>query len=493
MVDMASEKILELTSVGLDVGSATCQFAMSLVTLRKVGEEYRTVGFDVVYESGPMLTPYCSDLEIDGKAVAAWLDHELSVAGRPRSAIDSGVVILTGLALRHRNARNIAGLLAVRSGRCISVSAGDRLEAVMSAHGSGALNRSAEGSRRVLSVDIGGGTTKLALCVAGEVVAAGALDIGGRLVSVDETGRARYREDIVPALAESVGVAMDLQSETPASLCHRLGDGLGRHLMSILVGELALQDSPLVREGSDSVPVHDADIVFSGGVAEFVAGRERRTFNDMGPSIGRHIAANLDLLDAEIFFPEGGASRATVLGASQHLVQVSGSTIAAPEEYLPLLDVPVIRLKSAFDAATSETLAAETVREGLLSYGDVNLCGALGLVWSWAGPFDIEAFERVARGIMVGASAFPVETIVLLSTLDLGRTMGNAVAKYSGGPAVVSLDGIRADDFAFLDVGDYLPGSAAVSAVVKSIQFGPVISADASSRSGEAGNRSETP
>ena len=78
-------------------------------------------------------------------------------------------------------------------------------------------------------------------------------------------------------------------------------------------------------------PIADLDridgVMFSGGVAEYVYGRETRDFGDMGRRLGHAIRARLDRGD----FPwpllsAGECIRATALGASEYSVQLSGNT-----------------------------------------------------------------------------------------------------------------------------------------------------------------------
>jgi ethanolamine utilization protein EutA len=55
--------------------------------------------------------------------------------------IDAGALILTGVAVRRSNARRIGELFARQAGKLVAVSAGDGLETVMAAYGSGAVAR----------------------------------------------------------------------------------------------------------------------------------------------------------------------------------------------------------------------------------------------------------------------------------------------------------------------------------------------------------------
>jgi len=99
--------------------------------------------------------------------------------------IDTGALILTGVAVRRRNARRIGELFAAQAGKMVAVSAGDSLETVMAAYGSGAAARSIRSAAPVMNVDIGGGTSKIAVCAEGKVTDVTAVDVGARLVVLD--------------------------------------------------------------------------------------------------------------------------------------------------------------------------------------------------------------------------------------------------------------------------------------------------------------------
>src|SRR6185436_19695828 len=106
-------------------------------------------------------------------------------AGIHPDNIDTGAVILTGEALRRENAKAIADLLAEMGGEFVCAAAGHHMESLLAAYGSGAAKLSHDLGRPVLNVDIGGGTTKLALVENGRVVHTAAIHIGGRLAVVE--------------------------------------------------------------------------------------------------------------------------------------------------------------------------------------------------------------------------------------------------------------------------------------------------------------------
>ena len=128
-----------------------------------------------------LLTPYSAENTIDADALGAFIRKEYADAKVDPDEIDTGALILTGVAVQRKNARAIGELFAKEAGKLVAVSAGDSLETVMAAYGSGAVARSIRDECTVMNIDVGGGTSKIAVCVNGKVVTLTAADIGARL------------------------------------------------------------------------------------------------------------------------------------------------------------------------------------------------------------------------------------------------------------------------------------------------------------------------
>src|SRR5689334_9714048 len=181
-----------LVTVGIDIGSSGTQVIFSRINLRRYGEDltsrYYVVSRETLFQSPVALTPYSSDERIDDAALADIIDQAYDAAGVHPDDIDTGVVILTGEALRRENAQAIAGLLAEQRGDFVTATAGHHMESMLAAYGSGASRVSHDEGKRILNIDIGGGTTKLGLVENGKVIATAAVHVGGRLQVVDEGG-----------------------------------------------------------------------------------------------------------------------------------------------------------------------------------------------------------------------------------------------------------------------------------------------------------------
>src|SRR4051794_16819049 len=182
-----------LVSVGIDIGSAGTQVIFSRINLRRYGEDltsrYYVVSRETIYQSPNALTPYQSEELIDEAALGKIIDEAYEKANLHPDQIDTGAVILTGEALRRENSAAIARILSEQGGEFVCATAGHHMESMLAAYGSGASRVSHDEDKRILNIDIGGGTTKLAVVEKGHVIATAAVHIGGRLQVVDEIGR----------------------------------------------------------------------------------------------------------------------------------------------------------------------------------------------------------------------------------------------------------------------------------------------------------------
>ncbi|HYY53879.1 MAG TPA: ethanolamine ammonia-lyase reactivating factor EutA, partial [Candidatus Dormibacteraeota bacterium] len=188
---VATER-LRLRTVGIDIGTTTSHLIFSELLLERQGirlsSKYEVVERNVVNRSEVILTPYSSERRIDTEALAAFIDRSYKAAGWTPDDIDTGALIMTGEAARKENASAIAALFSGQAGKFVSATAGHRLEAILAAHGSGAVALSRGRTEPVLNIDIGGGTTKYAVCHQGRVETTGAADFGARVISWDASG-----------------------------------------------------------------------------------------------------------------------------------------------------------------------------------------------------------------------------------------------------------------------------------------------------------------
>lgn len=474
----ATGDVLILRSVGIDVGSSTSHLAFSRLVLERQGTRlssaYAVVEREVLHLSPVMLTPYSGPLEIDAAALGAFIESAYAEAGIAPSQVDSGALIVTGNAALKTNAERIARVAAADAGRFVCATAGPHLEARLAAHGSGAVERSRDGST-VLSVDIGGGTTKLATVRDGKILETAAVAVGARIVVIDGRGRVSRIEPAALAVARAAGVALELGR--PLSADDRRA--LARVLADVIVATIsARRFHGLAREllVTDEIvlPQHIDVLQLSGGVAEYVHARESRDLGDLGPSLGAELRARLADPALPPLAADGEGIRATVIGAGQWSLQVSGSTIFLSEPgILPVRDLRVVRPSlDALDAVSIGRAIADALARDRAEGGD----GAVALSLHARVEPSYVRLRELAAGIAAGVRALdPGHPLVLLFDADLGRSVGAILSEEMlPGRRVAAIDQVRVDDLDRVDVGAPLAAGAAVPVVVKTLVFGAV-------------------
>src|SRR6266699_3828100 len=99
---------VELTTVGIDIGSSTSHMMFARVHLQRLGtalsSRFVVVDRRIVWQSPILLTPYLPDFTIDIDELEGFIGGCYRYADIEPADIDSGAVILTGEAIKRRNA-----------------------------------------------------------------------------------------------------------------------------------------------------------------------------------------------------------------------------------------------------------------------------------------------------------------------------------------------------------------------------------------------------
>jgi ethanolamine utilization protein EutA len=478
---------VELTTVGIDIGSSTSHLMFATVRLQRktqaLSSQFVVVERRILWKSPILLTPFLPNGTIDAARLGRFIARCYEDAGLAAGDIDTGAVILTGEAIKRTNARAIADLFAEHSGKFVTASAGHHLECVLAAHGSGAVAMSREEAQPILNVDIGGGTTKMALVAGGEVLATCAFAVGGRLLAFDPEGRIARIDESAQLAADAVGVTLAIGARLAPEDLQRVVDALADAAISLIRGEApgGLAQRLLLTEPMLRTVVPRA-LTFSGGVSEYIYGREKRAFGDIAEMIAERIAAACasGRIDTPLRGPREGI-RATVIGASQFTVQVSGKTIHISEDAaLPLRNVPVIAPALDLAGDISPVAVAKAI-ELALSRAPVEDDRPIALSVHWRGDPLHSRLHTLASGIAL-AFAAPVSRLaprasrlpplVLMIDGDVGRTLGWILEhEIAIGRPVVSIDGIQLKEFDFVDIGAVIRPAEVVPVVIKSLLF----------------------
>jgi ethanolamine utilization protein EutA len=471
-----------LLTVGIDIGSSGTQVIFSRINLRRYGEDltsrYYVVSRETLFQSPVALTPYASDERIDDAALGAVIDAAYKAAAIEPEDIDTGVVILTGEALRRENAESIAGLLAEQRGDFVTAAAGHHMESMLAAYGSGASKISYDEGKRILNVDIGGGTTKLGIVENGDVIATAALHIGGRLQVMDATGRIVRLDPAGRFHARQAGLHWARgEVASPAQL-----DKLADNMADFLVAALTQRPLPAAVEHLYLTdPIGELTridgVMFSGGVGEYVYGREERDFGDMGRRLGRAIRARIDAGALPWpLVPAGECIRATALGASEYSVQLSGNTsyISKPGELLPRRNLQVLQPPYFCEETIDSDKLAKSIRAHFTAFDLVEGEGEVALALRWQGAPSYERVLAFAEGIRHGL-ATTIERkrpLYLMLDGDVAQTLGAILREeLLVESEILAIDGLVLRDFDYIDLGRVRMPSFTVPVTIKSLLF----------------------
>jgi len=470
-----------LTTVGIDIGSSGTQVIFSKIHLRRLAEEltsrYYVVSRETLFLSDVTLTPYQSETRIDDAALKRIIARAYQAAGLEPNEIDTGAVILTGEALRRENAQAISGMLAEAGGDFVCATAGHHMESMLAAYGSGASRVSREVEKRILNIDIGGGTTKLALVEGGRVIATAAVHIGGRLQVVDEEGRI-VRLD--PAGREHA-----LRASFDWKLGDRVDDAaldkVAENMADTLIAALSPSMPPAVAALylTDPLPGFEGigGVMASGGVAEYIYARETRDFGDLGRRLGRAIRSRLDsgALPWPLL-PAGECIRATALGASEYSVQLSGNTcyISNPGALLPRRNLQVLQPDFSFGDTVDAGALAQAIRAHRKAFEADNAEAEIALAFRWRGAPAYERLHACARGLAAGLAdkIAAKKPIYLMLDGDIAHTLGAILREDCNVTSdILCIDGVMLMDFDYIDLGRVRVPSYTVPVTIKSLVF----------------------
>jgi ethanolamine utilization protein EutA len=484
-----------LVSVGIDIGSAGTQVIFSRLHLRRLGEElssrYYVVSRETLFQSPVAFTPYRivevsssspRDIgraeRIDEQALGTIIDEAYAAAGIAPDEVDTGVVILTGEALRRENAEAVANVLAEHGGDFVCTTAGHHMEAMLAAYGSGAARVSHDTGKRLLNIDIGGGTTKLAVLEGGRVVTTAAIHIGGRLQVVDPAGRIVRLDPAGRMVAAEASFNWKPGDHAPPEEMAHLAGWMADTLIAAVRGRLApaLAEKLYLTEPIRELGRIDG-IMISGGVGEFVYGRETRDFGDMGRLLGRALRGRIDAgALAWPLLPPGECIRATALGASEYSVQLSGSTIyvSDPRALLPHRNLQVLRPRFDGSGEIDPDGLAIAIRDEFSRFDLKEGESDAALAFRWSGAPSYARLSAFASGLAKGLSKTIAAHRRLYVVLDgdVAQMLG-AILKEEMGVAspVLVIDGIVLHEFDFVDLGRIRMPSFTVPITIKSLVF----------------------
>ena len=386
---------------------------------------------------------------VDGDRIRAIVEDEYKNAGITRDQVDTGAVIITGETSRRENAKAVLSALSEHAGDFVVATAGPALESVLAAQGAGAVAYSAQTGKTVFHMDIGGGTANLALIEEGKITCTDCLNVGGRLIKV-ENGRICYISPVLEGLCRfSVGDAVTATDLEPIAemLTQALEMAAGLREPTELLSKFRTAELGEHR----GCNVQNAVISFSGGVADCIETQHAPfAFGDMGPILGQVIRKSR-LCQGEYRLGEE-TIRATVIGAGCHSAQLSGSTVFCQNMTLPIKNRPVV-------AISENNLSEDGIRQALSGQDTLSVLALPEL--------DVPNYEKIKSLASVIATSMPSPILVTVEQ-DMAKALGQAIALCrQPGESILCIDRVRLKNGDYLDVGN--PIGPALPVVVKTL------------------------
>jgi ethanolamine utilization protein EutA len=352
------------------------------------------------------------------------------------------------------------------------------MESMLAAYGSGASKVSYDGDRRLLNIDIGGGTTKLAVLDKGNVIATAALHIGGRLHVVDDIGRLVRLDPAGKFHAREAGFHWNRGDVlSPSQL-----DRVAGNMADLLIAALTQRPLPHAIEHLYLTdPIADLGridgVMFSGGVGEYVYGREDRDFGDIGRRLGGAIRRRIETGALPWpLLPAGECIRATALGASEYSVQLSGNTsyISQPRELLPRRNLQVLQPSYDGGEVIDPAGLAKAIRAHFTAFDLIEGEGEVAVALRWTGSPSYERISAFAQGIRHGL-ATTIERkkpLYIMLDGDIAQTLGAILREeLLVESEILAIDGVVLRDFDYIDLGRIRMPSYTVPVTIKSLLF----------------------
>ncbi|EAC5385843.1 ethanolamine ammonia-lyase reactivating factor EutA [Enterococcus faecalis] len=468
-----------LLTVGIDLGTSTTQLVLSELTVENFASAFTVPRISisdkkVIYRSDIIFTPLLNQSEIDAEPIKAFVAEQYRQAGIHKQDIQMGAVIITGETARKSNANNVLRALSGYAGDFVVATAGPDLESIIAGKGAGAQTYSETKRKPVVNLDIGGGTTNLAVFKDGEVIDTACFDIGGRLIKLDQQQKITYIAPKIQEIINKKGLTLHLGdqateqnllpiiSELVAVLENSIGLGTQSPFYQLLV-----TNHPL-RKGEE-LPI----VTFSGGVADCLNTTSTNLFKygDIGLLLGKYLRKSLIFSEKEVL-ESAETIRATVVGAGSHTAEISGSTIAYREQILPVKNIPILKLAQEDETLTVTELGRRIQEK--LNWHRIEETPQIALAIRGMSNPTFADIQRYGQGIVEGLASLVAEQIPIIVMVDedMAKALGHALSAHLPKDyPFICLDSVKVENGDYVDIGLPVAEGAVLPVIVKTLVF----------------------
>lgn len=471
-----------ILSVGIDIGTSTTQLVFSNITIENTASNFsvpriKIVDKNIIYRSEIYFTPLITQTKIDKDKVREIIEGEYKNAGVKPSDVETGAVIITGETARKENANEVLQSLSGFAGDFVVATAGPDLESIIAGRGAGADKISDEENAYVVNIDIGGGTSNLALFKNGELVDTGCLDIGGRLIKIDkDTKKIYYIYPKIKKLAQSIGVNIEVGDIAEIDKIRKIASAMAEILEEAVCIK---QRSSMYDEIQTNKGLKDGYnieyITFSGGVADYIYNEDYSDpfrFGDMGVVLGEEIK-NSNLAKKLKVRTAIETIRATVVGAGSHTTDISGSTITYTSDVFPIKNLPILKLSKEDEDGGFESIE-KAINEKLKWFNLENESQRVAVALKGIKNPSFDEVQKLSKSLINGMTEllekeYPIFVIVENDIAKvLGQTMYIQLGKKKN---VVCIDSIKVENGDYIDIGKPLINGKVVPVVIKTLVF----------------------
>lgn len=470
----------EIISVGIDIGTSTTQLVFSNITIENLASSFSIPRISIVdkkifYRSNIYFTPLKSKDEIDGDKVRKIIESEYKLGDIDKKDVKTGAIIITGETARKQNASNVLSTLSGFAGDFVVATAGPDLESIIAGKGAGADKLSKEEEALVVNLDIGGGTTNLAVFRDGDIIDTGCLDIGGRLIRLsNEDDTILYIAPKIKNIINSMNLSLVEGKKYNQGHLEMVVNRLAEMILESISLKRKTPEYQMIITNKGIGDQYKFDYVtFSGGVADYIYGGEKESvfkYGDIGIMLGRRLRQLIE---------EGNVSmyravetiRATVVGAASHTTDISGSTITYDESILPVKNLPILKLSQEEEGRGQEELS-KAIKEKIRWFDLENEVQQLALAIKGLEKPTFKDIQILSATIINGLSeyikiGFPIYVVV---ERDIAKVLGQTLnSQLNNKNKIVCIDSIQVQNGDYIDIGKPIANGRVVPVVIKTL------------------------
>ena len=475
-----------LVSVGIDLGTTTTQLVFSRLEVENTASaasipRIQIVNKEIFYRSDIHFTPLLNRTIIDAQAVRTIVENEYKKAGITPADLSAGAVIITGETARKDNSEAVLRTLSGLAGDFVVATAGSDLESILAGRGAGTaeMSKALGGAKTLINLDIGGGTTNLAVFQNGSPEDTSCLDIGGRQIIVDpQSLTVKYIAPKVLELAQKNGLKIEEGRSTTINDLVKICDNLAVILAQSLGLAAPTADLDLFYTAHPFKKEWSFDgLTFSGGVADFIYNdydpKNPLPYGDIGALLGEAIKRCSAFEKSKILTPTE-TIRATVVGAGANTMDVSGSTIAFSDfGVFPIKNVPILKM-TVEDEANNYQYFASRLAEKISWYKDEEGYQQMAIAFKGIHNPSFDAIKRLTGILLEGLADFLIahDLLVLILDYDMAKSLGNSLMNALPDKKIIALDSVEVDNGDYIDMGEPLANGRVIPVVIKTLIFG---------------------